>query len=179
MAIAGAPIFQTDRLILRPPSLDDAEALFHAYGSDPQVTRFLRWKPKANPDEVREFLNRALKNSEQGAEAHWVLETRAPHEPIGMISVRYSEHGAELGLTLARKEWGKGFITEATRAVVEWLLQQPTVFRVWAYCDCDNLASARVLEKLGFEKEGLLRRWTVHPNISDEPRDSFMYSKVR
>lgn len=50
---------------------------------------------------------------------------------------------------------------------------------MWATCDCDNVGSARVLEKLSFELEGTLRRWAVHPNISPEPRDSYCYSTVR
>lgn len=180
MSITGAPILRTDRLILRPPTLDDAEGLFHAYASDPEVTRFLRWTPKASAEEVRDFLVTAVTNSGQGIELHWVLETREGHSPIGMITAWYSEeHGAEVGFVLSRKEWGRGYMSEAAAAVVDWLLEQPSVFRVWAYCDCENAASARVLEKVGLEKEGLLRRWTVHPNISTEPRDAFIYSKVR
>jgi len=170
---------ETARLVLRPPHVDDAEALFYAYGSDPEVTRFLRWTPKTDPDEFREFLTRAVANSEQGDEAHWVLETRDGGSPIGMITAWYSEHGAELGFVLARAAWGQGYMTEAAAAVLRALLDDPRLFRVWAYCDCENAASARVLEKLGLEREGRLRRWTVHPNISDEPRDSFIYSKVR
>jgi hypothetical protein len=51
--------------------------------------------------------------------------------------------------------------------------------RVWAVCDSTHLASVRVLEKAGLEREGILRRFIVHPNISPEPRDCFCYSRVR
>jgi [ribosomal protein S5]-alanine N-acetyltransferase len=53
------------------------------------------------------------------------------------------------------------------------------VFRIGAVCDVENIGSARVLEKSGFVREGLLRRWLLHPNISDEPRDCFSYACVR
>jgi RimJ/RimL family protein N-acetyltransferase len=53
------------------------------------------------------------------------------------------------------------------------------VHRVWATCDVDNPRSARVLEKAGLSREAVLRAWGVRPNVSPEPRDMFMYAKVR
>ena len=70
-------------------------------------------------------------------------------------------------------------MSEAVRLLVTWAMQQSPIFRVRAVCDTANLASARVLEKAGLEREGILRRWIVHPNISSEPRDCFVYARVR
>ena len=70
-------------------------------------------------------------------------------------------------------------MTEALEPLVNWAIAQPDIYRVWAVCDIENLASARVLEKLGMTREGRLHRWLVHPNISDEPRDCFCYAKVK
>jgi [ribosomal protein S5]-alanine N-acetyltransferase len=70
-------------------------------------------------------------------------------------------------------------MSEAASAVVEWGLALPSVFRVWAVTDVDNQASARVLEKIGMQREGLLRRWMVHPNLSPEPRDCWCFARVR
>jgi len=64
-----------------------------------------------------------------------------------MIELRPSGHRAEIGYVLGRPWWGQGFMTEAARAVVEWGLAQPAMFRVWAVTDVDNVASARVLER--------------------------------
>ena len=83
------------------------------------------------------------------------------------------------GYVLARSWWGQGLMTEALAAVAEWALAQPEVFRVSALCDTENVASARVMEKAGLVREGLLRRRSVHPNIGDEPRDCFLYARVR
>ena len=74
---------------------------------------------------------------------------------------------------------GEGIATEAARAVVDWALSESSVFRVWAVTDVDNVRSARVLEKLGFEREGRLRRWMIAPNLSDEPRDCWCYARVK
>ena len=74
---------------------------------------------------------------------------------------------------------GKGYMTEAARAIIHWAFQQPTIYRVYATTGVDNIASQRVMEKAGMQREGLLRKYIVHPNISDEPRDSYMYAIVR
>ncbi len=96
-----------------------------------------------------------------------------------MVACRPEGHKAELGYVLARSYWGNGYMTEAVSAVVDWLLSVPEVHRVWAVCDTANLASARVMEKVGMTREGILKRWTVHPNVSSEPRDCFVYARVR
>jgi len=58
-------------------------------------------------------------------------------------------------------------------------VSDPSVLRVGAVCDIDNQRSARLLERAGFEREGVLRSWAVHPNISAIPRDWYSYSKIR
>ena len=63
--------------------------------------------------------------------------------------------------------------------MIDWAFKQPDIFRVQAICDVENIGSARVMEKAGMVREGLLRRYVVHPNISDEPRDAFLYAIVK
>ncbi len=70
-------------------------------------------------------------------------------------------------------------MSEAVAAMVEWALAQPTIYRVWATCDVDNVASARLLERVGMEREGVLRRWLIHPSLSAAPRDCACYSIVK
>ena len=109
----------------------------------------------------------------------WILTEHDDDRPIGMIELRPSGHRAELGYVLARDWWGRGLMSEAAGAVVEWGLALPPVFRVWAVTDVDNHASARVLEKIGMQREGLLRRWVMHPSLSPEPRDCWCFGRVR
>jgi RimJ/RimL family protein N-acetyltransferase len=96
-----------------------------------------------------------------------------------MIGCRVREHAADIGYVLTPNYWNRGYVTEAAKAVVDWAINLTFVYRVWAVCDVENKASARVLEKVGMQREGLLRRYVVHPNISPEPRDCFVYSVVR
>jgi [ribosomal protein S5]-alanine N-acetyltransferase len=96
-----------------------------------------------------------------------------------MIRLQRHHHRAELGYVLARPYWNQGLITEALQPIIDWALTQPNIYRVWAVCDYENLASARVMEKVGMTYEGILRRWLIHPNMSNKPRDCFCYAKVK
>ncbi|HEU4369170.1 MAG TPA: GNAT family N-acetyltransferase [Methylomirabilota bacterium] len=164
---------------MRPPTLADAPALFARYAQDPLVTRQLTWRPHDTVEHTRTFLRRCQAGIEDGSVLPWVLTERDDGAPVGMVELRPSGHRAELGFVLARDRWGRGLMTEAAGAVVEWGLAQPLIFRVWAVTDVDNRASARVLEKLGMQREGLLRRWLVHPSLSPEPRDCWCFARVR
>ena len=96
-----------------------------------------------------------------------------------MISCRLRAHRADFGYVLNRAWWRRGLGTEAATAVVDWASRLEHVHRVWATCDTANIGSARVLEKAGLTREGVLRRWDVKPNIGPEPRDAFVYARVR
>ena len=81
----------------------------------------------------------------------------------------------------AIEHWNRGtaFAYAITLKSSSELMGMIDIFRVFATCDIDNIASARALEKAGLRREGLLRRYIIHPNISEEPRDSFLYAMVR
>ena len=98
---------------------------------------------------------------------------------MGMISARVDSHKLNLGYGLARRYWGNGYMPEVIQGLIHWALKQPDIYRVWAVCDIENVASARVMEKAGMQREGILRRWSMHPNRSDEPRDCYCYAKTK
>ena len=162
-------IIRTSRLVLRPPLLEDAPAIFKGYGQDPEVTRYLTWQPKSRVEEMEDFL-RGCVSAWQGEDRRpWVL-TRAPEDvALGIVNLWLEDHRAELGYVLARSAWGQGLMSEAVQVVTELALAEPGIYRVAAYCDVENMGSARVLEKAGMVREGLLRRCVMHPNVCDEP----------
>lgn len=169
----------TARLRLRPAAIEDAEALFEGWGRDPEVARYLTWRPYDDVALVRAYLVDAVDARARGVRYLWSIELRDSGRLVGQISAVPEGPRVNLGWVLGRAWWGRGLMTEAVRAVAETALGEPTVFRVWAVADVDNPASARVMEKAGMTYEGTLRRWIVHPNISDEPRDVLCYAKVR
>jgi RimJ/RimL family protein N-acetyltransferase len=172
-------MLETARLLMRVPVLTDVEAVFRNYAQDKEVTKFLIWRPHENIQVTREFILRCIQCWKDEAAFPWIIVRKNDSELIGMIELRIDKHAANLGYVVARDYWGNGYATEATKTVVEWAMLQESIYRVWATCDVENLASARVLEKAGMRREGILRSFIIHPNISNEPRDSFCYSVVK
>jgi RimJ/RimL family protein N-acetyltransferase len=170
--------FTTARLVLRKPRVEDASLIFATYAQDPDVTRYLTFLPHRNLNETHEAIARFLEAWRSGKSYCWLIFRRDQEELIGAIAAR-PDQGINLGYLLARPFWGQGFMNEALSAIVEWAFSVPSVFRVWAVCDLENNASARLLEKNGFRQEGVLRRWSLHPNVSDLPRDCYSYAKTR
>lgn len=150
--------------------------IFREYASDPEVTKYVSWRAHRNSAETREYVRTCLAGWKTGKVFHWLIERKTDKRPMGMITVRVVDHKWELGYVLSRSNWGKGFMTEAVKGVIDWALKQREIFRIWAVCDVDNLASARVMEKAGMQREGTLHRWSVHPNVSEQPRDSYCFS---
>lgn len=169
----------TARLTLRRPVTADAPAIYEEYAGDPAVTKYLMWRPHRSLGDTAAFLTLADEGWVSGKSLAWAITYRDSDRVIGMIGARPSLHKTDIGYVLGRRHWGQGIMTEAGRAIVELLFQERTMYRVWATCDTENHASARVLEKLGMAREGILRRYIIHPNISEEPRDSLLYATVR
>jgi ribosomal-protein-alanine N-acetyltransferase len=171
-------VITTKQLVLRRPRLSDADDIFDSYAADPEVTRYVTWRPYRDRREVAPFLHSRLARWDSGEEFSWAI-TRPPDDcVIGMIACRVREHAADIGYVMSRNYWNRGYTTEAVKAIVDWASNLEFVYRVWAVCDVENIASSRVLEKIGMQREGILRRYIVHPNMSPEPRDCFVYSKI-
>lgn len=170
---------RTDRLLLRTPVIEDADAIFDEYAADPEVTRYLTWAPHRELATVAEFLQTLIDSRLAAHEFPWVLTLPAERRAIGMIAARVQDCKVEIGYVLGRKHWNRGYMAEAISVVADWWISQAEIFRVSAVCDTENVASARALEKAGFKREGELSRWIILPNRSSEPRDCYIYGRVR
>lgn len=172
--------FETSRYRLRRVTAEDAKAIFDSYATDAKVTRFLGWKPHTSVLDTAAFLQAAASEWDQGKGFPVVAFHRQhPDELIGMFHPVLIGHRVSYGYVLRASAWGKGCASEVMTWLVDHALSHPAIFRVEAFCDVDNPASARVMEKAGMTCEGILRRYFRHPNISDDPRDCVIYSKVR
>ena len=171
--------FQTERLLLRKPRMEDAPAIFEIYAQDSEVMRYLVWKPHKNIQETEQFLLACGQLWRTGKDFAYAITLKDDGRLIGMFGIHPMNFKIEVGYALARPYWSKGYMTEVLRAMIEWAFAQPDIFRVQAICDVENIASARVMEKAGMTHEGLLRRYILHPNISDEPRDAYLYAIVK
>jgi ribosomal-protein-alanine N-acetyltransferase len=170
---------ETLRLHLRRPVTTDAERIFQTYAQDREVTRYLEWMPHSSIETTKQFIALCQDRWTTSVAFPYVITRRQDGELLGMIEVRPKGHRANFGYVLGRRYWGHGFMPEAIGAIVKITLQPRTVYRIEATCDAENKASARALEKSGFLREGLLRRYIIHPNISSEPRDSLLYALTK
>jgi ribosomal-protein-alanine N-acetyltransferase len=169
----------TERLVLRPPRDEDARVMFERWTQDPEVTRYLTWRPHASVGQAEAFVQGSISAFREGKRLPFVITLKQEDLPIGIIELRLEAFMASFGYVLARSVWGQGYMTEAARELVCQTLALSCIWRVWAVCDVENPASARVLEKAGLQREGMLRRYMIHPNLSPDPRDVYLYARVR
>ncbi len=172
-------IFETARLRLRSPRQQDAAVIFDTYARDPLVTRYLVWLPHQAIETTEKFIALCIEQRANASAFPYVITQKYDARLVGMIDFRPHQHGANLGYVLAKEYWGRGMMTEAARCVVEHAFTQKGLYRVQAFCDVENIGSARVLEKIGMRREGTLRRYVVHPAVSSEPRDCYLYAITR
>ena len=171
--------FETARLLLRPVAMMDVDAIFDTYAQDEEVVRYVIWRPHRSRSETQAYVARCMATPAE-VERTYMLVGREDNVVRGAFALRRrAAHRLDCGYVLARQWWRRGLMTEALTEVTFWALHQTSVFRIGAVCDVENIGSARVLEKSGFVREGLLRRWLLHPNVSDEPRDCYSYACVR
>ena len=170
---------ETERLVLRRPRPEDAPAIFEGWAQDKEVTRYLTWRPHEHIEQTQAFVQSCLSAWEHQTRFPYMITLKETGQVIGMIDPRVEGSRVGIGYGTARAHWGKGYMTEATRALIEWAFQQPSIYRVYATTDLENIRSRRVLEKAGMQCEGILRKYIVHPNISDIPRDSYIYAITR
>lgn len=147
-------ILKTERLILRPVILEDAQDIF-AYASDPEVSKLLRWHPSKSIEETKQIIQQWLTAYQEMEPVPWAIVDKASNKVIGTIGLHtYGQvHRAVIGYCLAQDYWGKGLAPEALNALVDYLFNSTETKVIVAFCRVDNPRSARVLEKCGFKKD--------------------------
>lgn len=154
------PTLETLRLRLRPLAASDEAALV-ALDSDPEVMRYVGSPAGVkSPAETLERVRRRIRESERGDYAplgFWAIEGRADHAfyGVGALIRMPDDDEVEVAYRLSRRAWGQGVATEAAAALVAHALGPLALPRVVAVTYPENLASQRVLDKLGFERRGI------------------------
>lgn len=171
----------TERLQLRPAHPGDAERLFKYYYSDTERARFLTRKSHAQFAQTLSFLKRWCEDAwvRETPQFSWVIALQTTNEAIGVFLVITKAREAQIHYGISRTFEGQGLITEAGSAVVGWLEKQSRIEIIWTVCDVENYASIRVLEKLGFENQGLLKNWLQLPAFGEAPRDCYKFLKLK
>jgi len=172
------PTLPTARLRLRPFTDADADALF-ALHSNAYVLRYWDAPPWNERARAGRFIAACLQMADEGTGARLAVDRSSDGAFIGWCSLtRYNPdyRSASLGYCLDDAAWGHGYATEAARALLQWAFDTLDLNRVQAETDTRNTASARVLEKIGFVREGTLREDCV---VNGETSDSWVYGLIR
>ncbi|MDZ8183885.1 MAG: GNAT family protein [Nostoc sp. ChiSLP02] len=167
---------QTERLILRDFVESDWLAV-HEYAGDAEVVRYLTFGPNSEAD-TRNFLQREISLQRQETRQHFALAVtlKAQKQLIGICRISTLDtvnKTASIGYCLAKQFWGQGYATEAVREIICFGFQELGLHRIFATCHPANIASARVMQKVGMQQEGYLRE---HHCIKGEWRDSWLYA---
>ena len=168
----------TARLTLRWMDERDTEAHYAVF-SDPEVTRYWSRAAWTDIDQAREAIAATMAAYADGSGLRLGITLRETGELIGNASLHHfvdASRRCELGYALARAHWGRGYVSEAVEALLDHGFRVLDLNRVEADIDPRNEASQRVLEKLGFRREGYMpERWIV----KGEPADTAFYGLLR
>ena len=172
---------ETARLILRDFVEHDWPAV-HAFSSDPAVARFQSALPMGPAEQTREWLRQVVAHNGRRPRTAYNLAIvrRSDAAVIGWIGAGRPRNSAlgdqDFGYALERQSWGRGYATEALRALLAYLLEYGGVRKIFGECIAANPASARVMEKAGLRLEA---RWQVHASGSGEAEERLRYAIVR
>jgi ribosomal-protein-alanine N-acetyltransferase len=172
------PTLESARLRLRPFASADADALF-ALHSNAHVLRYWDSPPWSEPARADRFLAACESMAQEGTGARLAIDRISDNAFVGWCSLtRWNPdyRSASMGYCLDEVAWGQGYATEAARAVLRWAFTTLDLNRVQAETDTRNEASAHVLEKLGFVREGTLREDCI---VNGEVSDSWVYGLLR
>ncbi|GAA1186871.1 GNAT family protein [Ornithinimicrobium humiphilum] len=172
------PTLETDRLLLRPFTADDADDIY-ALQSDAETLRYWDSPPWTSREQADRFLARCVEMAEQDAGVRLAAERREDGAFVGWGSFHRWDptfRSAGLGYCLTRHNWGRGYATEIGRAILTWAYATLDLNRVQSEADTRNRPSARVLEKLGFTLEGTLREDCIVDGVVS---DSWVYGLLR
>ena len=161
MTHSGTLRLETPRLILRRFTESDAPAMFASWCSDPAVAKYMTWQPHGDVSVTQEYLDSILRDYDREDYYHWAIELKATGQVIGSIGVgRHNDasRSATMGYSLGSAWWNRGYMTEALRAAMRFLIKEVGMNRVEAFHDARNPGSGRVMQKAGMAYEGTLRQ---------------------
>ncbi len=171
------PTLHTPRLTLRPMTIGDTDGVLKMIrDSQAEFTQWFGWASGSTRPAIKEYIQSAEEAMALGTAWHYVVLLWSGRlvGRIGLSTMDLDNFSAELGYMLRTDAQSNGVMTEAARGLLSHAFGPGRLHRISAYADCDNERSQRVLARLGFQKEGLVRHMSHHPERGW--RDYFSYS---
>ena len=169
--VHGTAELRTERLILRRYRMEDAVTLYQEFGSDPVMYQYTGWNPYATPEMAQETVRRFINSYHDDHFYGWVLDV--DDVLFGTIGAYdYSDGQIEVGCSIVRPCWGRGYATEALKRVLLYLTENEGISCVTAWCAAENIGSRRVLENAGMQFIGTERDGLV---VGEKVMDKLLY----
>ena len=146
------PIIETERLILRPLCLEDAEEVFECWECDPDVARYMFWTSHDDLNKTKEWLKFEISKIDSADWYRWGFVLKESKALIGTGLIYFEEeyNMFEVGYNLGKKAWGCGYTTEAMKEIIHFAEHELRIKEIVGRHAKDNLNSEKVLIKLGF-----------------------------
>jgi ribosomal-protein-alanine N-acetyltransferase len=164
------------RFVVREINPWEAPRVFRLTGN-PEIMRYMGFPVHKDEAEAVELIRRYKENPV----GRWfaIALKEDPSELLGIVGLEIQRHAATMTIMFSRDWRARGAGRAFSAPFVEWIFTHPQIWRVWAYCHVDNKPVQRVLERMGAECEGRLRRFEVFPNLGPEPQDVYVYAIVK
>jgi len=167
--------FETDRLILQRLKYEDAEEIFYAYASKPEVTRYVAWPTHQSIEDTRNFVNYAVGAWNAGVDYSFSIRLKSDNKLIGSFGVINDNGKIQFGYFLSPNYWHNGYTTEACVQMMQLLRSQKNIYRIGTFVDVENVSSIRVLQKSGLIEEARLSKWFSFPNQNNLAKDCALF----
>lgn len=176
----GTKTLETERLILRKFKKSDLLSVYNNWASDERMTIFLGWIAHKNIEETKRIMNIWL-NNYRTTSYNWNIIIKDENESIGNISVinsntMFKDNKAYIYYCIGSKYWKKGYTTEAVRVVINYLINEVGIKEIAAGYDSLNIASGKVLEKVGMKRIATLENMGLNPNNGKYENERYEYS---
>lgn len=159
----GTRRLEGKRVLLRPFTMGDVEDMFSNWANDYDVTRYLTWRPHGSIEITRNVVSGWVRDYSDSS-YHWAIEAKGFGKAVGSISVvhqKESDGRCEIGYCLGQSFWNYGLMTESVSLVCDYLLNEVGFRRIQATYHVANPAAGKVLHKIGFRQEGILRQFAL------------------
>lgn len=157
----GTKPLETQRLVLRKFSGSDDHCMFDNWASDPDVSRYMTWPYHASIEQSRDILALWLNEQHSKLWYNWAIVLKESGEPIGsigIININDRARSGEIGYCIGKRWWHKGIMSEAFRAVRDYMFDEVGLFRLSAKHCVENPNSGKVMLKCGMLHEGSARK---------------------
>lgn len=181
MKYIGTKDLETERLILRKLTKQDAEQAYLNWCNSNEVSKYVMWDKHNSMDVTKKLYELWESEYEKLDTYRWIIQIKETEELIGTIDIpskKFLKYGAcEIGYCYGEKYWRKGYATEALKAVIKFLFEECDANVVYAQHMSNNIVSGKVMKKAGMKCEGILKNRIVDKNNNINDLISYSITK--